>query len=281
MDEEIKKKESIIVSKHNFYFETPLYEPLDYTSIEDPSELFNGDVDAYSAKNTTDTTYSIGFSWVKKLDTEYVSQYSPEKVRGFAFMTLKCKRKDNDVLWFYIYKDEISGNIMKVGQFPSLADLQFAELGKKYDKVLAKEELRNLKKAIGLVSHGAGAGSFVYLRRIFERLIFNTYTDNAASINLSEVDFKRQKMMEKVETLKEFLPSQLVEMKSVYSILSKGVHELTEDECLRYFSPIKLSIELILDQKIEESKKREKDLLVKKQLQQIHQEIVNEKECDN
>jgi hypothetical protein len=196
-------------------------------------------------------------------------------------MTLKCKRKDNDVLWFYIYKDEISGNIMKVGQFPSLADLQFAELGKKYDKVLAKEELRNLKKAIGLVSHGAGAGSFVYLRRIFERLIFNTYTDNAASINLSEVDFKRQKMMEKVETLKEFLPSQLVEMKSVYSILSKGVHELTEDECLRYFSPIKLSIELILDQKIEESKKREKDLLVKKQLQQIHQEIVNEKECDN
>lgn len=51
------------------------------------------------------------------------------------------------------------------------------------------------------------------------------------------------------------------------------MHELTEEECLRYFAPIKLSIELILDQKIEEAKKSEKDAMVKKQLQQIQQEI--------
>ena len=62
-------------------------------------------------------------------------------------------------------------------------------------------------------------------------------------------------------------------MKAVYSILSNGVHELTEEECLCYFAPIKLSIELILDQKIEEAKKVEKDMLVKKQLQQIQKEI--------
>lgn len=87
--------------------------------------------------------------------------------------------------------------------------------------------------------------------------------------------------MDKVETLKAFLPSQLVEMKGVYAILSKGVHELTEEECLRYFAPIKLSIELILDQKIEEAKKNEKDAMVKKQLQQIQQEIATDKEDEN
>jgi hypothetical protein len=174
-------------------------------------------------------------------------------------------------LRFVIFKNrEIA---MKIGQYPSLADIQFAEIGKKYDKVLPEEDLKNLKKAIGLVSHGAGAGSFVYLRRIFEKLIFETYSNNSMILGLKEIDFNKQRMMDKVETLKAFLPSQLVEMKAVYSILSNGVHELTEEECLCYFAPIKLSIELILDQKIEEAKKVEKDMLVKKQLQQIQKEI--------
>ena len=80
-------------------------------------------------------------------------------------------------------------------------------------------------------------------------------------------------MEDKVETLKKFLPSQLVEMKSIYSILGKGVHELSEEECLKYFAPLKLSIELILDQKIENKEKLERDALVKKQLQDIHQQL--------
>ena len=162
---------------------------------------------------------------------------------------------------------------MKIGQLPSLADLQFSEIGKKYDKVLPEEDLKNLKKAIGLVAHGAGAGSFVYLRRIFENLIFETYKDNTPALGITEADFKTQRMEDKVEVLKKFLPSQLVEMKSIYSILGKGVHELSEEECLRYFAPLKLSIELILDQKIENKEKLERDALVKKQLQDIHQQL--------
>ncbi|MDD4111345.1 MAG: hypothetical protein PHS54_07420 [Clostridia bacterium] len=265
--------ENILLSKHDFYFETPLYKSLDYKDFENSSEIFNGDVDAYSAINSTDTTYKIDFSWIKKLDTKYTNQFTPEKVKGFAIVTLKCKRKDNDFLWFMVYKDEINNKIIKVGQFPSLADLQFAELGKKYDKVLPVEDLKNLKKAIGLASHGAGAGSFVYIRRIFENLIFETYQNNKDGLNLLDADFKTKKMLDKIEAIKDFLPSQLIEMKGIYTILGKGVHELTEEECLQYFFPIKLSIELILDQKIEESKKKEKDLMVKQQLQKIQSEI--------
>lgn len=264
------------MSKHDFYFETPLYEVVSISELE--KNAFGGDVDAYSAKNSTETTYSISID-----STDTWSDWSAEKGNsvdvGFFLITLKCKRKDNDVIRFIVFRNrEI---VMKIGQWPSLADLQFAEIGKKYDKVLPVEDLKNLKKAIGLVSHGAGAGSFVYLRRIFEKLILETYTNNAGATKISEIDFKKQRMLDKVETLKTFLPSQLVEMKGVYSILSKGVHELTEEECLRYFAPIKLSIELILDQKIEEAKKNEKDAMVKKQLQQIQQEIAVEKRDDN
>lgn len=264
------------MSKHDFYFETPLYEAVILVELED--DPFYGDVDAYSAKNSSETTYSIRIE-----PTDTWSDWSKEKHNsvdiGFFLVTLQCKRKSNDILRFVIFRSrEI---VMKIGQWPSLADLQFAEIAKKYDKVLPAEDLKNLKKAIGLVAHGAGAGSFVYLRRIFENLILETYTNNASATKVNEGDFKKQRMMDKVETLRAFLPSQLVEMKGVYSILSKGVHELTEEECLRYFAPIKLSIELILDQKIEEAKKNEKDAMVKKQLQQIQQEIATDKEDED
>lgn len=262
-----------LLSKHDFYFETSIYELLEYSKLENSENLLSGDVDAYSAVNSTDTTYSVGFNWITKVENKNIGRYNSEYIRGFGIITLKCKRKSNDVLRFFIYNDEINKQIMKVGQWPSLADLQFAEIGKKYNGVLAKEDLTNLKKAIGLVAYGAGAGSFVYLRRIFENLIFETFKDNAAAVGVKESDFKMQRMEHKIEKLKTFLPSQLVEMKSIYGILSKGVHELTEEECLKYFAPLKLSIELILDQKIEEAKKKERDASVKKQLQSIHQEL--------
>lgn len=269
-------EESRLLSKHDFYFETSLYEILDYSNLENKGDLLLGDVDAYSAKNSTDTTYSVSFSWIEQIDTKYVGQYKDDLISGFGILTLKCKRKSNDVLRFFVYNNEITEQIMKVGQWPSLADLQFAEIGKRYNGILQAEDLRNLKKAIGLVAHGAGAGSFIYLRRIFENLIFDTFETNISAIGVKEADFKVQRMEDKVETLKAFLPSQLVEMKSIYGILSKGVHELTEEECLKYFGPLKLSIELILDQKIEEVKKQQRDVAVKKQLHDIHQQLVKD-----
>ncbi len=266
MAEDNTQEESKLLSKHDFYFEAPLYEVVALEELEE--NTFAGDVDAYSAKNSTDTTYSI---YSDSIDTWGIRAGSNYTNAGFYLVTLTCKRKDNDVLRFIVYKD--NKITFKIGQLPSLADLQFSEIGKKYNKVLPEEDLKNLKKAIGLVANGIGAGSFVYLRRIFENLILETYQNNRDSLKLNETDFKRQRMEEKVDSLKEFLPSQLTEMKSVYGILSKGVHELSEEECLKHFAPVKLSIELILDQKIENKEKLDRDALVKKQLQDIHQQI--------
>lgn len=260
------------ITNHQFYFETPLYEVVELDGLEDG--FLSQDVDAYSAKNNTDTTYSIVKEGVDVWSV-WDKSISGRVECGFYLVKLECKRKENDVIRFIIYKDDKI--VLKIGQWPSLADLQFSELDKKYNKVLDNENLKNLKKAIGLVAHGTGAGSFVYLRRIFENLIFeafNAYKDNLSVVN----DFKTMRMEDKIELLKEYLPSQLIEMKSVYGILSKGVHELSEEDCLKYFVPIKLSIILILDQKIEEKKKAEKDAEVKKTLQTIQQSLNTKKE---
>ena len=66
------------------------------------------------------------------------------------------------------------------------------------------------------------------------------------------------RMDEKIEDLKDHLPSFLVENKEIYVILSKGIHELTEDECLGYFDAVKTGIEFILDQKLEQEKNKKK-----------------------
>ena len=256
--EEVKKDK---ISKHKFFFEIPLYSRLDIADLEEEfSYFFGGDIDAYSPDGF-DTTYTIS-RW--HLGTDYITY------NGYHALQLTCKRK-GDTLEFFIYKT--ADTVTKVGQFLSLADLQYAEIGKKYDKVLSEQDLHDLKKAIGLMAHGAGAGSLVYLRRIFENIIWNTYEAHKSTLGIEDSVFKQKKMDEKVNFLKSFLPSQLVEMKSVYGILSKGVHELSEKECLAYFPALKLSIILILDQKVKEEIERKKDADTKQAIADINKQI--------
>jgi hypothetical protein len=65
-------------------------------------------------------------------------------------------------------------------------------------------------------------------------------------------------MGERIELLKDELPEFLVENKAMYSILSKGIHELSEEECLTAFPILKVGIEIILDVKLEAAKKEKK-----------------------
>jgi len=202
------------LTKHSFYFETPLY---DYIKAEDlPDELVSEDVDAWSSANGIDTTYDIS--------AERMSFYPTNDFYNFYKVTLTCVRK-GEVLIFFIYK--VDKGAVKVGQLPSLASIQFGEIDEKYTKILSKDNLKLFKKAIGLASHGTGAGSFVYLRRIFEDLIKQSFNDNKDVLGIDEATFLSKRMAEKVDTLREFLPSELLEMKGLYAILSSGVHELS------------------------------------------------------
>ncbi len=256
-------KQNKLITKHQFYFDTPLYEFISLDEIE--KNFMSGDVDGYNSISGFDTTFTI--------DSAPLGDNNWNVFYGFRGIKLTCKRKGNDVIRFLVIKGQ--DFVMKAGQYPSLADIQFAEIGKKYDKILDQTSLFEFKRAIGLAAHGTGVGSFVYLRRIFEKLIFQTFDNNKHALGVEEKDFNLKRMEDKVGLLKGYLPSQLVEMKSIYSILSKGIHELTEEECLAYFGPMKLSIELILDQKIEMDLKEKRDKKVKEEIQNIHQKLGN------
>ena len=174
---------------------------------------------------------------------------------GVFIVTFKCRRIESHTLTFYVLCSH--RQMQKIGQYPSLATLNLYDV-QNYAGVLEKEKFREFTKAIGLAAHGVGVGSFVYLRRIFETLVEEAHRDAAVQTGWDEVIYTRLRMDEKIQTLKKLLPPFLVQHRSLYGILSKGIHELTEQECLAAFPVVKMGIEIILDGKIQMEAERKK-----------------------
>ncbi len=256
MSKDNKESQKNKISVHEFYFDTPLYATIEHEGVN--GDIFKGDVDGYNPIQKYETTFKISDC---RLGSYGGFHYD------FHLVTLICKRDEDTILTFIVFEGDNS--VVKIGQNPSLADIQFAALGKKYDKLLEKEQLSEFKKSIGLATHGAGAGSLIYLRRLFEDLVIQAYKDNMQDITTERSNFMKLRMNKKVELLEKYLPSQLSKMKYIYSLLSDGIHNLTEKECLEYFPPLKLSVELILDQKIELAEKTKRDESVRRQLQAL------------
>jgi hypothetical protein len=81
------------------------------------------------------------------------------------------------------------------------------------------------------------------MRRVFERLIDRRYKNSDVEIE----NFVNLRMREKIEALKNFLPKFLVANKAIYGILSVGIHQLTEDQCLAFYQVLHESIITILE----------------------------------
>lgn len=183
------------------------------------------------------------------------------EIQGFHQLKYFCQRnlKHEYVFNFKVAEQKIT----KIGQYPSMADIELHGI-EKYRKILSKE-YRDFSKAIGLNSHGIGIGSFVYLRRIFENLIEETRTYALESgSSFDNESFQKSRMDEKIKLLDNHLPDILVQNRQIYSILSKGIHELTEEECKEMFPNVKLAIELILDEKLAKKEKESKTQQLRK-----------------
>jgi len=126
----------------------------------------------------------------------------------------------------------------KVGQHPSVE--HFAEPNTEYSGIISSERLSELALANRLYEQNIGAGSFVYLRKIFEAMISETYIEHVSS-GQDDVDaFNKLRLKDKAKKIKEFLPPFINNHHAnIYAILSEGVHCLTEEQCLEHFELLK------------------------------------------
>lgn len=181
----------------------------------------------------------------------------------------QCPRPGSDSTHdlVFIFK-VIDAKLIKIGQNPSVADLTKKDI-EKYRK-FNSDIYQELNRAIGLASHGVGIGSFVYLRRIIEKHIVAPQIGKLIDEGiiktelLNGTDFKS-----KIDLAKDRLPNFLIDNKKIYSILSKGIHELEEKECNEYFTVLRTAIEIILDEEIDRIEKSKKTKLISEQLSRI------------
>jgi len=201
-------------------------------------------------------------------ESEYVKDYAiEERYFSVEFVCTRCRSQR--ILFFFIKE---GSKLIKIGQYPSISDLENHAIHK-YEVLLGKDKTIEFNIAIRLFANGLGIGSFVYLRRIFEYLIEQAHEEAIATKDWDENLYSSSRMEEKVMLLKAYLPSLLIESRKIYSVLSKGIHELSEDDCKDYFDPLKIMIELILDQKIAEIERIKKEKEAKSGLSKIIENI--------
>ncbi len=192
---------------------------------------------------------------------------------GLIEIEYQCTRNNSHAYHSYYFKADKF--FTKIGQFPSVADFQIPQ-AEKYRKILGENQYKEFTRGIGIAAHGVGIGSFVYLRRVFENLIEEAHTKaQAENKEFTNDEYLKARMDEKIKMVEDYLPEFLVENRSLYAILSKGIHDLSEDECLKYFETVKIGIEQILDEKIIKKERAEKAQKAREAIQKAHGNITN------
>lgn len=231
---------------------------------EIPEELKNDLIERYSymsASEECEYAYDSALSeWKQTVSffrEKYLDQY------GNFTVTARCKRGHEFQATFHITDD---WDLIKIGQYPSR--MEFERYIKDYSKVLSKENNRELNSAIGLASHGIGAGAYVYLRRVFERLVFDIFNQEYKGETTLE-QFKLKKMEDKLKIL-DIHFNETINKNLLYGILSKGIHELEETECKEYFNIVLQALLIILEAKLEKKEKIKREEETAKLINDVH-----------
>ncbi|MBU2046347.1 MAG: hypothetical protein KJ712_06420, partial [Bacteroidetes bacterium] len=259
---------------YNFIIKDPLYKKIDISSISNSDIVdilfYQGSIDSFCPECNDLSIFTINHDFQKEqhminLQMSISSPKNHKSSKLFEYseiytLEFHCSRNKLHHLNI-IYKVE-KQTISKIGQSPSLFELQRGEF-KKYKFILGNS-YNDLYNAVMFYSSHFGVASFAHLRRIVE----NYFLDKAYQKckDLSDWDdrkYKESRFSEKLSLLKDELPETLVENQRLYSIISKGIHELNEDECLLYFSAVKECIFLSLDDIIEQNNRKKAKVNIK------------------
>lgn len=268
----------------------PLYSPIEIDSeIEKAIQailLFEKTIDCYCPTCQQNATFRAVISTVtekaiqeerlaissrslaKAMGSPSLAQSNVWKIPVFS-KTIICTRAQHLVHFHFVSHNNA---IIKIGQYPSLADLAIADTSQ-FKEVLGKARLHELNKAIGLAAHGVGIGSYVYLRRVFESLIEEAHKNAQKNSEWDEENYRKGRMKEKVSMLETFLPKFILEHPELYSVLSIGVHELTEEECLKSFEALKSAILVIAEEKLHEIQREKRYKEASQAIKSVSNEI--------
>ena len=148
--------------------------------------------------------------------------------------------------------------IQKFGQLPKMKLAANRDLS-----TFLKDDLGNYEKALACLSHEFGVGAFAYFRRIVEKNIIRLVDLLQEDIRISGVETevtaelaklrKRSPMKHKIEIANRALPDYLKPhgknpLGRLYSVLSEGIHNLSEEACLAKANAISNCLEYLVSE---------------------------------
>lgn len=212
--------------------------------------LFNG-LDLYCPQCKMNKTFvHEGTNDYHDLGT-YIIKQRYGRVLSLVYVCPTCKEK---LYLLFLYKNN---SIIKLAQLPSLYDVSRDEL-KKYQKnnLIDKDSFSEIYKADICASQSYNVAAYTYLRRVFENILKNVFKDHKSEIGISNEDFIKLPMDEKLKLIKPFFAIEDDIYKPLYSLLSQGIHALTEEECRENYNLLKA---IIVDILVEEKAKKERN----------------------
>lgn len=237
-----------------FLEEYPLYRKFSIKINPTVDEIGKTSIHMYCSTCKSEQTYKmINDYW---LGYKYSNTPSKGTVVIAKYICLAC---ENNIRYFLIYISSDLSNIMKVGQYPPWE----ISVDKKMSDML-KEHIDNYKKGLTCESQGYGIGAYAYYRRIVENII-DTLLDSIQNLLSNEEKEKYSLALEetkntivaveKISLVKDLLPQSLRPngmnpLNTLHSILSEGIHEKSEDECLELAGNIRNILTYLVDQTI-------------------------------
>lgn len=276
---DFKFLKTIFLNEHNIYSYCPMCKRDTYIVSNPPEALQDSD---------TDDILTVGTNIRSAEENEAHEQYALEQLKSRAKeffekvfgetntvqLNFHCTSKHKHKMYVIFHLTE-NGYITKMGQYPSIMDF---EKYNNLDEVFGKDNIskKDFRTATILKTHNYGVAAFLYLRRIFERLIFLKAETAISEGLLKKEDFEKKKIQDKIKQLHDIgkIPDYLNENKTfIYGILSKGLHQLTEKECLANYDPLKESILIILKENSDLEKREKIKKKTSKKLNSIHTEM--------
>ena len=241
----------------------PLYAAIEHDEdicrhIEDLlAGLYNMQFDQYCMNCKQLTTWLISPTPSQNVGGGSGSRYWGQgETPAVRVLSATCLRKQHYHTYVLIRR---GGTFQKIGQWPSMADIAFGPL--KDITVADPEDRKELGRALGLFAHDTPLGAFVYLRRVFERMItraYNQYADDHGKID----GWRDMRMGDRIKALGDALPNEIVANAGVFGLLSKGIHELSDTDAEALFPLVKAVIFQMLgdEQRHLEAKRARRDI---------------------
>ena len=178
----------------------------------------------------------------------------------YEFITYRCRdcqstKKTFAVLvtWDEIYDVEV----MKLGEYPPFS----APISSRIQKLLSKADLELYRKGSRAEAQGLGVGATTYFRRIVEEQWNYLVTEirkaaarlGAKNLDVYDAALQETQFSKAVKILKDAIPEKLLILDGknpltlLYQPLSRQLHGLTDEECLRQAADIRVVLTALLE----------------------------------